>query len=220
MRVHRQIVPALAMRCAGILLTGGASSRMGTDKATLVLHPGEPTLAQRAAAELLVVASPVIEVGPGASGLPSIVEEGIHPGPLVALDAAVRALAAYRCSGGGIAGALVLACDMPLVDRALLGWLASYPGEGSVIPLDGGAGRPQPLCARWSDQALASIPGLVARGERSLRSLLAHPDVALIPAARWAPWAGPAGPRALEDVDTPGDVRRIAGGDPQRRFGA
>lgn len=192
---------------------------MGRSKATLALRPGEPTLAQRAAAELLVVASPVIEVGPGASGLPSISEEGVHPGPLVALGAAVSALDASGRGCSGVAGALVLACDVPLVDRALLGWLANYPGDGSVIPLDPGD-RPQPLCARWSNQVLLSIPGLVARGERSLRSLLTLADVTLIPAAQWAPWAGPAGFRALDDVDTPDDVRRVTEVDAQRRSGA
>ncbi|GAC1545624.1 MAG: hypothetical protein NVS3B12_34390 [Acidimicrobiales bacterium] len=193
---------------------------MGTDKATMVLHPGGPTLAQRAATELLAVASPVIEVGPGASGLPSIAEEGVHPGPLVALGAAVRALDSYRRNRDVVAGALVLACDMPLVDRVLLGWLATYAGNGSVILLDSGAGRPQPLCARWSNRALASIPGLVAKGECSLRSLLTFPDVTLIPAGRWAPGAGPAGLRVLDDVDTPGDLRRVAGGNPPHRSGS
>ena len=202
------------MRCAGILLTGGASSRMGVDKATLVLHPGAPTLAQRAAAELLAVAAPVIEVGPGVSGLRSVAEEGVHPGPLVALGAAVAALGAGLGTKGGGASALVLACDMPLVDRALLGWLASYPGDGTVIPLDSEEGRPQTLCARWSDRALSSIAELVAHGERSLRPLLRLPDVTLIPALQWAPRAGPAGLRALDDVDTSADVERLVRRDP------
>ena len=202
------------MGCAGILLTGGASSRMGVDKATLVLRPGEPALARRAATELLAVAGPVVEVGPGATGLWRIAERGLHRGPLVALGAAVDALDAIWGTDGEVTGALVLACDMPLVDRALLGWLAGYPGNGSVIPVDGEQGRPQPLCARWSIQALASVPEMVAEGERSFRSLLALPDVTLVPASEWAQRAGQAGLRALDDVDTPRDVERIARNDP------
>ena len=61
---------------AGVLLTGGASRRMGTDKARLVVD-GE-TLAARSARVLAAVCEPVIEVGPGVSGLPAVEEEPRH----------------------------------------------------------------------------------------------------------------------------------------------
>ncbi len=51
---------------AGILLTGGASRRLGVDKASLVVD-GE-TLAARAARVLTLVCAPVIEVGRGRLG--------------------------------------------------------------------------------------------------------------------------------------------------------
>ena len=47
-------------------MTGGASRRLGRDKATL-MYQGE-TLAVRAARVLSEVCDPVIEVGPGVSG--------------------------------------------------------------------------------------------------------------------------------------------------------
>ena len=75
---------------AGVLLTGGASRRMGTDKARLVVN-GE-TLAARSARVLTAVCDPVVEVGPGVSGLPAVLEEPPGAGPLVALLAGVGAL--------------------------------------------------------------------------------------------------------------------------------
>jgi len=58
------------MKCAGVLLTGGSSRRLGFDKATVMV--GDETLAERAARVLSAVCSPVIEVGPGRSGMPVI----------------------------------------------------------------------------------------------------------------------------------------------------
>nr|MDP9020189.1 NTP transferase domain-containing protein [Actinomycetota bacterium] len=57
---------------AGLLLTGGASRRMGRDKALLAVH-GLP-LAQRTAGVLAAVVAPVLEVGPGRSTLPAVQE--------------------------------------------------------------------------------------------------------------------------------------------------
>ncbi|HZI37181.1 MAG TPA: NTP transferase domain-containing protein, partial [Acidimicrobiia bacterium] len=54
---------------AGLLLTGGASRRMGRDKA--LLEVGGRRLVDRAASVLAAVADPVLEVGPGWSELAS-----------------------------------------------------------------------------------------------------------------------------------------------------
>ena len=128
--------------CAAILLTGGASRRMGFDKTSLMV--GGTPLAVRLGAMLAQICAPAIEIGTGRSGLPSMQERPGGEGPLVAIAAGVRALAARGSRGP----ALVLACDLPMVTAALLRALAEWPGSGSVVPdVDG---HPQPLCARWS----------------------------------------------------------------------
>src|SRR3954470_9716556 len=95
---------------AGVLLTGGASRRMGTDKARLVVS-GE-TLAARSARVLASVCDPVVEVGPGVSGLPVVQEEPPGAGPLVALLAGVGALGEPKT-------VILLACDLPNVSSEL-----------------------------------------------------------------------------------------------------
>ena len=67
---------------AGLLLTGGRSRRLGTEKARLVFA-GE-TLAQRAARVLDGVCDRVVELGPGYTSWPHIVEEPPGGGPLAA----------------------------------------------------------------------------------------------------------------------------------------
>ena len=169
---------------------------MGSDKASLVVS-GEP-LAERAARVLGAATDPVVEVGAGTTTLRAVREHPPGGGPLAAIGAGADALA----TGGP---AVVLACDMPFVTSALIEWLVEHPAPGSVVPVSGQA---QPLCARWSAAALASIPALLDRGERSLRALLIFADVTLVGEEEWRSVAAT---RAFADVDTPADLDRLGG---------
>jgi molybdopterin-guanine dinucleotide biosynthesis protein A len=183
---------------------------MGTDKA--LLEFGGQRLVERAAAVLVAVAQPVMEVGPGWSDLPAVREDPAGGGPLAALGAGAAAL---RSAGHG-GPVLVLAVDMPGVGVELLRLLAERPGPATAVPRAGG--HPQPLCARYGPEALAAIDGLLAAGERSLRALLATVDsggsgggigIGWVEPEEWEPVAGPT---AFSDVDTPEDLRRLREG--------
>lgn len=149
---------------AGVLLTGGASTRMGTDKATLRVG-GVPMAVRLAGLLRQALGGPLLEVGPGCSGLPAVPDDVPGAGPLAAVATAARWLA----EGGWHGPALVLACDLPLLSRAAVDLLARWPGEGAVLPVVGG--HRQPLCARWSADDLAAAVRLAAEGQRSLRGL-------------------------------------------------
>jgi molybdenum cofactor guanylyltransferase len=181
---------------AGLLLTGGAGRRMGRDKSELVL--GGERLADRGARLLVEVTDPALEVGPGRSALPAILEEPPGSGPLAAMAAGGRALSALRYRGP----ALLLAVDMPLVTGALLAFLRDFPGTGSVVPFVGG--RAQPLCARYSPEALSTAEDLVSAGERSMQALLGSGIE-----VQWAGprmWGSVADEHAFSDLDTPEDL--------------
>lgn len=181
---------------AGLLLTGGASRRLGVAKATLLLD-GE-RLVDRVARVLEGIATTVVEVGPGYSNLAAVREEPPGSGPLAALVAGAAALGARD---DGARAVLVLAVDLPFVDAAVLEWLASHPASRTVVPIVGG--RPHPLCARYSHDALAAAPELVAAGERSMRALLHRVDVH---EATEAEWGVVASAHTFADVDTPEDA--------------
>ncbi|MDE3206777.1 MAG: molybdenum cofactor guanylyltransferase [Acidobacteriota bacterium] len=190
--------------CAGMILTGGGSRRMGRDKAAIAWpDPDSPTLAVRTATLLTAVCPTAVEVGPGHTELARVREAVPGGGPLAALVAGWRGLVA----AGWTDPVLVVATDLPLLSEGLLRWLADFPDQRSVVPLAGG--RVQPLCARYSPADLDLAARLLARGRRALLSLVedldaAHPDEAV--------WAAPAGhPAALDDADTPGDLTRMAG---------
>ena len=182
------------MTGAGVLLTGGTSRRMGTDKAEIVWR-GE-TLAVRAARVLAAVCDRVVEVGPGVSGLDAVREDPVGAGPLAALVAGAAALGVRQ-------PVVLLACDLPFVEPPLLQLLLDWPGRETVIPLVGG--HLQYTCARYGSDALERARAALRAGDRSLRLAadVDHDEIAE------EAWQAVARPDALADVDTPEDLHRL-----------
>jgi molybdenum cofactor guanylyltransferase len=189
------------MTAAGLLLTGGASRRMGQDKATLAVLAGEEPLARRTAHHLAATTNPTFEVGPGHSHLPTVTEDPPGAGPLAAVAAGQRQLR----KAGWTGPAVVVATDLPRLTRSLLAWLADHPSARSVVPVSDGV--PQTLCARYAAHDLDLAVELAAAGKRSMRDWLEGIDALLAGPEVWTPAA--ADPDALADVDTPSDLARL-----------
>lgn len=150
------------------VLAGGASSRMGRDKATLLLG-GVPLLklsANRAAAcadEVLVVGR---EGFPGLSGVRFVPDcRGLDgsPSAMRGLHAALTH-AAEDC-------VLLLACDMPFWDAGLVRHMKELSEDADVVvPRPGG--RYEPLCAIYRTALASRAEALLAEGRLKLRFLL------------------------------------------------
>ena len=182
------------MNCAGVLLTGGSSRRLGFDKATVII--GDETVAERAARVLSAVCSPVVEVGPGRSGLRATREAPPGAGPLAGLLAGVDAL--------GADSVVLLGCDLVRVESPLLALFAGWDGAPSAVAMVDG--MPQLVCARYGADAFEAARALLAAGERSLRALLDAVPIDLVPESRWRAVAGA---DAFEDLDTLEDLARL-----------
>lgn len=161
------------MHMSGVVLAGGTSRRMGTDKATLELH-GETLLARAARVLHDAGAAPVV-VASGTAGrfgaLPwAEIGDGAHAGagPLAGILAAVRATTAPVVA--------VLAVDLPHASPDLLRWLARNwrPGDAAIIPVDADE-RAQPLHAlvAASPATAAAIERHLVAGERRVQRVLA-----------------------------------------------
>lgn len=149
---------------SGAVLLGGASTRMGRDKAALPLG-GVPG-ATRIARLLDEICDEVLLVGgaapPDAPGRAVADPEGPH----CALRGLVAALAAAR--GECV---LVVATDMPLVTSALLRGLAAASEAEAVVPRPDQL--PQPLCAVYRRGPALAVAREHLAGERlALRALL------------------------------------------------
>jgi molybdopterin-guanine dinucleotide biosynthesis protein A len=192
------------MGVAGLLLTGGASRRLGQDKGALVLAGTTESLAGRTGRLLALVADPALEVGPGRSGLPARPEDPPGAGPLVAVAAGTRRLRALGWTGA----AIVVATDLPNLTPEFLIWLSSQPSPRSVIPMLDGI--PQTLCARYAPADLDLAVELATSGRSAMRDLFDRMDAELAGPDRWEAAAGH--PDVLRDIDTPADLARIEAG--------
>ena len=165
---------------AGAGLTGGASERMGRDKATLPV--GGVAGATRAARLLAALFDDVLLVGgsppPGAPGRRVPDPEG----PRCALRGLVGALAAAEAPR-----VLVVATDRPFVTPDLLLALVAWPEADAVVPRtpDGA----HPLCALYAREAVLPVARAnLAAGRLALHALLdsvatawlSGPDLALV----------------------------------------
>jgi molybdenum cofactor guanylyltransferase len=203
------------MKVAGMLLTGGASRRLGIDKAGLDV--GDGPLAERTARLLRSVADPTVEVGRGCSTLDLVPDPVPGQGPLAAVVLGWTELKRRSWAGP----TLVLATDLPFLSDGLLRWLAGHPSRRSVIPSDGQ--QPQMLCARYRAADLDTAGALYQGGARAMRELMTaiQPRIAL--SEEWRAAAGHG--LALVDVDTPSDLeqarekRMVAYGGPEKPGG-
>ena len=172
----------------GAVLTGGASRRMGRDKATIEIE-GEPMAARVAAALIAAGAAEVVTVGPPVAGLASIAEAEPGQGPLGAVVAAIR------WAGGRVV--LVAACDLIAPDPASFAAVvdALDAHADAAVPIV--SGRAQPLAAAYSPSAVDALTAAYASGERSISAALRGlrvSDVSGIDA------------EAFRDADEPGDL--------------
>ncbi|MCX7789238.1 MAG: molybdenum cofactor guanylyltransferase [Chloroflexaceae bacterium] len=191
---------------SAIILAGGASRRMGVDKRRLRLW-GErgPTLLERTLAmaselcdETLVVLNDP-ELWPA---LPARLVGDAYPGagPLGGIYSGLRVCASPF--------ALVLACDMPFLSRALLAAMLAFPRDHDVLALRTrapGATRNglgiEPLHAIYSRVCLPAIHEALEAGERQITAFFPRVRVRVLERADYAAY-DPEG-LALFSLNTP-----------------
>lgn len=175
-----------------LILTGGASRRMGEDKAALTVA-GTTLLARLV--RCVPADIPAVVVGPDPGVLPRAVtvtrEEPHGGGPAAGIVAGLGVVATPVV--------VVTAVDLPFAGPALerLARLMTTadPDIDAIVPM--ADGHCQPLCAAYRTEALArAAAALGAPDGRSVRELLAQLS---IESPLWSA-------EELRDVDNPGDL--------------
>jgi molybdopterin-guanine dinucleotide biosynthesis protein A len=183
---------------AAVILAGGASRRMGRDKATLTYEG--TTLVERMVSILKPRCAPVFVIAAPGQALPPLDAEVLRDevrgvGPLLATGRGLRAAAE-----AGSELAFVAAVDMPLLTVDLLDELAGPAvrlGADVVLPWDG---RDHYLAGVYRTALAGRVAELVAAGERSMRALVERVDTQRIVMPEQ---------RALTNVNTAADLAAI-----------
>ena len=186
----------------GLLLAGGRSSRMGQEKASLVI--GNRGLSQAAYALALLqqfCAQTYLSLRDGqdfpcgAEGVPVLRDDSAAEGPMAGL------LAAFREAPG--AAWLVLACDLPFVHSGLLARLVACHARDPDLPFVACAnstdGQPEPLCAIYGPAAVPILARHASRGHFSPRQIMIEENSVLLDVSG-------EDAAALTNVNTPQDL--------------
>lgn len=196
------------MTVSAIVLAGGRSNRFGTDKLAADLD-GRPLLDHAIAAVQGVADQLIVSVGRGtalgartaasAAGVTIVRDPTAFEGPLAALAEALEA-----ASGST---AIVVGGDMPRLKPALLlAMLAALEPDAAAVVLQvRGDAPPLPLALRV-EPARAAAALALARGERSLRALVAGLEPGRLAEADWRALDPEAD--SLVDIDRPADLDR------------
>ncbi len=184
-------------RLLGLLLAGGRSNRMRTDKAALS-YGARPQLAE--AFDLLArhvdeawISVRADQVGERLrAAYPQIVDCTPGIGPIAGIIAAQ--------ARHPDAAWLIVACDLPQLDGATLEDLKSGRDARRLATAFASAvdGLPEPLCAIYEPASREAILAHVAAGRDCPRKFLMTHDVLLLVLAR---------PAALANANTPQDVQ-------------
>ena len=181
---------------AGFVLVGGASSRMGANKAFLTLH--DRPMALHVAEMVADVAGNVTLIGPpavyGHLGLLVVPDQRSGCGPLAGIETALGLTTADFN--------LIVACDLPGLSAQLLKVIfeaaEAHPDADVTMP----AG-PEPLCAVYRSRALTAIRDALDQGTRKITDAFAKLRLQVLPIADIRPFA---------NINTPDDWRRYTQG--------
>jgi molybdenum cofactor guanylyltransferase len=176
------------------MLAGGASRRMGQDKALIdVDEDGDPMAARVLVASILAGASEAIAVGGDRPGLQShgwqyVADNWPGEGPLGGLITALT-----RASFPIV---VVLGCDHPDVDpdeiTAMVAALRDNPDFEAAVPTS--EGQPYVMHSVWRVEVLPILQQAFQAGERA--------PVAMLRRIRWSPLKV-LNERSITDLDTP-----------------
>ncbi len=171
-----------------VLLTGGASRRMGTDKASLLVH-GVP-MAERIARELAKACDPVTVIG--RSSLPGYLfleDKDEFAGPLAAL-------AAFTPTRPLV---FIASCDLPRFNAQLIEELEEALDDADAA-IPSVEGRLQPLCALYRAEALTRARALAEQGEKRVMRWVDTLRVKTVE---------PKNEEALRSANTPEELRAL-----------
>ena len=182
----------------GLVLAGGKSSRMKTDKAAIQIGGVSQSerifdlLKPHCVRVFLSTRNELADL-PGHRDFPQIRDLSESVGPISGIVSAMDRFP-------GVAW-LVAACDLPFLDDATLRQLLRErnPDQMATAFRSAHDGLPEPLCAIYEPRSRADIRGFIERGIRCPRKMLIQSGIRLLELEH---------PRALDNMNTPKDYEQ------------
>jgi molybdopterin-guanine dinucleotide biosynthesis protein A len=178
---------------SGAILVGGRSTRMGADKASLILRDGR-TMLEHVATALRTICDRIVLVGEVAGQVveyATIADSRPGAGPLGGIEALL---------GSGVADEyLVCPCDVPDITPHVLRELLKHRDAPATVLRMVGRPRFESLPARISIAALPRVTRLLDSNERSIWQLMEQMSAAIVEVDEHHA-------AALRNVNTPEDL--------------
>jgi len=176
----------------GLVLAGGKSSRMQTDKAALSYRgAAQLTRAMRLVTPRVARAFVSVRADQAAdplrAGYAQIIDRETDVGPIAGIMAAQQEFPHVAW--------LVIACDLPFLDAGTLEHLlaARDPARAATAYLSSHDGLPEPLCAIYEPASVQMLAAYLHEGRQCPRKFLLKGDVRLI---------APRSAHALDNINT------------------
>lgn len=183
----------------GVVLTGGASTRMGRTKAAIEID-GVPMARRVADAMSAAGCAPVVAFGGDVTELAPLGLAVVHDprqgeGPLAALLGVLEYVGANASRGA--TWVLVAACDLPgLTGDDLRPMIAAASDDARIDVVAARTDRIEPACAVWRVSAAPQIRTMYERGARALHTAIERLGSDMVDLA----------PRAMANMNTPDDL--------------
>lgn len=184
----------------GIVLAGGTSSRLGRDKAELIIgEPGQSMLTRTA--RLLGQVVPLVVIsGRNHEGFPGLPDDVPGAGPVGAITTTLRHTGT---------ACLVLACDMPFLDEGILRILLhawSRRPEGSLVTafVHPGTGRKENLVAVYEQGALRYLEPSLRANLLKIALVIPEEYYCFVPVPEGAS-------EAFFNINRPADLKKVEG---------
>ena len=200
---------------SGIILAGGRSQRMGSDKAgltfrnkSLLAHVTSTLNKIKDLEEICIVKADGQQLPNDLNvELPTVIveDEISNEGPLIGIAAGLKATSADIC--------FIVAVDMPWIQQSLLSYLShiletaiTKQSEKNILWVLPESSHPQPLCSVMHRNALPIIEEAINNSVRAPGRLVEKLNAIKIPRDEWITYDPDE--LSFRDLDTPDDVKK------------
>ena len=185
----------------GIILAGGHSSRLGTDKAFIKI--GNKTLIENTYRLVTDCCKEVLISANNHAGY-SFPEQRIIPDCIPGLGPVGGIYSCLKHSG--TENNLVIAVDIPFINKGLVQFLLSNMADAELIIPISGNGKAEPLCALYKKSVLPHLEKMITKKDLKVQNLMHYCKSKKLPVSHEQDFYHD---RLFYNINTPDDLYKL-----------